>query len=1383
MSDRGIPPGGSPPQHSSEAPPPPNYGDQPPHSEVEPQNNNEQVAPDLNQQGEEVPEHPGASNPQEPVVPMPTGAGVQEEALFEGHGEAVLPGEESEDAYITTDEAEPDDPTGHGEPALPPQQNAGQDPAQRADPSSSDDGFPSQRAATVKHVPKKDVGGKVKKSKAAPKKRKATAPPKRTMGTRRRPITPTPERERRAEDQGSYRCPDRDAARTRRSRSQGPRVETTQQDPPQNRGERLFPGPSGQGHFVPNPDGSGRFIPSRLLQVPVNIRAGYDDLRVLDPQDAEAAAAAIPPLQDLVRDPELHAAAPANGNRDSDDDGYIEDAEAMPPPPQNRRVRTAVRSAQRQRLPQREPAERDAVEDVQRAFEELGSEAASLPRRTRQAREEREAAESESEEEDFIADQLRHDLATLHKAFDKIEEIINIQDLHSEFVESLMIVANNYALILQVDHLRKIRNKKAGPIPMKSVLRAYKRMRDAFEYTKVMFVASKDTIEEPLIELKAKIKAIEVIYAAILDLGVELPGFELLPDDAKSVASSFTSVPVTRGSSTHQRRRQMRTQTISVYERGLREKGRLAIQIYCKETGPERTQELQQLAHVDPIIATYIERYQNFSIYRPAPHELQLREREQGNELVRDPPMEEEPENDENHDSQAQERDTDQDEPEVLPQDPPEDGDPRDHVPQTGAGHGRLLPGTQRRPAAQRRHSVLEDNVPRDRERPGPGPETGRNPSARRNEAGPIRPPRMRDTPHDRDVRDLSRRINDRIDNHITTRPPPTRRNPSREVEDLDASWQPSQEREDHSRTRASALDLEQPGENPFTQREREPSLSFSASPISRGGRNPQLPGRNIPPPRDPRPTRQETHTRRAREEERVQQDYRDPPEDCESRERESPIPPPRRHHHTRGHHHHGGSECGGYYDEVMEPFNKREFYARLPAPWNVQPDAHGNQTHLMQMVKGMQHDANSKKEGSNARVFNGKASEYFEWRRFFIHWIHKLNLPVKYKCHFLTFFVKKGMDQALDQIVFDKSPDEISYERIIISLEEYYGGETKAVDLALRKLQRTARIKLDKFQTILNAWAAVNEFVNFCKDNSMEHYLFKESLMPKKVFDAIATPEVIREMDKSALIQPSEYINRPKQSIYRLQTYLHLLQATERDAREAISFRQETAKTKMGITHSKPVFMAAEASPEQETHSDGSENVAEPEEEDSNAIFYINEEMVPENTCLTSFVKGGYSLPSCDCCKEGHHLLYMCKKYQEWSVKHREAFVNSTGRCLNCLSPKHGWKNCKSIRCRFCDKKHHSSLCYKGSWPIPSDQLKSKTVHFKNVASKNTPKQAGAAALSPKPQSKKISSRKGTPKQDNRPKVFLHMDPYEQRTESSASEPEDAVQDNNEAS
>ena len=310
-------------------------------------------------------------------------------------------------------------------------------------------------------------------------------------------------------------------------------------------------------------------------------------------------------------------------------------------------------------------------------------------------------------------------------------------------------------------------------------------------------------------------------------------------------------------------------------------------------------------------------------------------------------------------------------------------------------------------------------------------------------------------------------------------------------------------------------------------------------------------------------------------------------------------------------------------------------------------------------MVKGMQHDANSKKEGSNARVFSGKQEEYFEWRRFFLHWIHKMNLPVKYKCHYLTYFVKKGKDPALDQIVFDKTPDEVSYERIIISLEEYYGGETKAVDLALSKLLKTPRIRLEKYHTILNAWAVVNEFVNFCRDNRMEFYLYRESLMPKKVFNAIASPEVIRAMNHDALIRPHEYIDRPKLSIYRLQTYLHHLQASERDTREAISFKQDTHSSDHKKSSQRPITMAITDDFHHDSEINSDEDVDTGE---ANAfpikieVPYLNEDMVPENVSFASFMASGFTMPPCDCCGDGHHLLYQCPKYQEWKVPNRES-------------------------------------------------------------------------------------------------------------------------------
>ncbi|RCN28463.1 zinc knuckle [Ancylostoma caninum] len=53
-------------------------------------------------------------------------------------------------------------------------------------------------------------------------------------------------------------------------------------------------------------------------------------------------------------------------------------------------------------------------------------------------------------------------------------------------------------------------------------------------------------------------------------------------------------------------------------------------------------------------------------------------------------------------------------------------------------------------------------------------------------------------------------------------------------------------------------------------------------------------------------------------------------------------------------------------------------------------------------------------------------------------------------------------------------------------------------------------------------------------------------------------------------------------------------------------------------------------------------------------------------------------------------------------NVKQRNEQVRIRRLCYNCLSPRHSTKECPSkYTCKFCSKKHHSSLCYRSSHQV----------------------------------------------------------------------------------
>ena len=66
------------------------------------------------------------------------------------------------------------------------------------------------------------------------------------------------------------------------------------------------------------------------------------------------------------------------------------------------------------------------------------------------------------------------------------------------------------------------------------------------------------------------------------------------------------------------------------------------------------------------------------------------------------------------------------------------------------------------------------------------------------------------------------------------------------------------------------------------------------------------------------------------------------------------------------------------------------------------------------------------------------------------------------------------------------------------------------------------------------------------------------------------------------------------------------------------------------------------------------------------------------------------------DClfCKPEKHPLYLCPKWQSYSVQHRLTLVQQKKLCHNCLAVGHSSDNCRSYyKCKECQQSHHTTL------------------------------------------------------------------------------------------
>ena len=80
------------------------------------------------------------------------------------------------------------------------------------------------------------------------------------------------------------------------------------------------------------------------------------------------------------------------------------------------------------------------------------------------------------------------------------------------------------------------------------------------------------------------------------------------------------------------------------------------------------------------------------------------------------------------------------------------------------------------------------------------------------------------------------------------------------------------------------------------------------------------------------------------------------------------------------------------------------------------------------------------------------------------------------------------------------------------------------------------------------------------------------------------------------------------------------------------------------------------------------------------------------ENNRNLSSYATHHAKPFCHLCK-GSHFTQYCERLVKETVPERSNIVKKANLCFNCLKSNHTMEECRSSRCKLCDKKHHSLL------------------------------------------------------------------------------------------
>lgn len=133
--------------------------------------------------------------------------------------------------------------------------------------------------------------------------------------------------------------------------------------------------------------------------------------------------------------------------------------------------------------------------------------------------------------------------------------------------------------------------------------------------------------------------------------------------------------------------------------------------------------------------------------------------------------------------------------------------------------------------------------------------------------------------------------------------------------------------------------------------------------------------------------------------------------------------------------------------------------------------------------------------------------------------------------------------------------------------------------------------------------------------------------------------------------------------------------------------------------------------------------------------VSLLNNVVNNNNTSRTDAANANKSLNrfSCHCCSDPSHYLYQCSKFLSLQPQDRYQLAKSKHLWVNCLSNRHEFAECKSLkRCLSYNKPHHSFLHFdsnqngqvSGQNPSTSNHPQSRTipVNTGNSVNSNSP-------------------------------------------------------------
>ena len=430
---------------------------------------------------------------------------------------------------------------------------------------------------------------------------------------------------------------------------------------------------------------------------------------------------------------------------------------------------------------------------------------------------------------------------------------------------------------------------------------------------------------------------------------------------------------------------------------------------------------------------------------------------------------------------------------------------------------------------------------------------------------------------------------------------------------------------------------------------------------------------------------------------------------------------------------------------EILEGFldedDMKRFYKRLPVPWNVVPQPVGKKQEITKMIQMTIRPEDH---------FTGETESgtYLEWRILVINRIHSKPLSITDKIHLLGSTVKQS-DENLRQIFKTGVHNPRTYQRIIRSLEGHYGGKERTYAYLRYQMLSMSRFSLKDLRNVSIARAKVEKFI----EHVGVHQVGGAQTEENRTLLSIFLSSVLTESQVLKYRTETQEMGIGDGQIFSLQTLADWLgwkeenlEWTKMNYNPMVMGIHRKSKTKEPAPSTHKVLLSGEcgasrattcaaqgfspsnskgkasAKPqkaknsrvalvandksgetteeeEKDSHGESDDKSEDPSDGDDSGKESGNEQDEEGETDgdVALAAAADVRLPMCSYCKTSRHKLHTCEEFLKLTVKERYKYVEKDKRCANCLSPKHKSKKCNStFKCRHCDGKHHSTLCFK---------------------------------------------------------------------------------------